>query len=105
VTPAWALVALLGVVTVALKGAGPLLLGDRELPARPRAMLALLAPGVLAGLVVTQTVGGDGGVIVDARLLGVGAAAVALALRAPLLVVLVVAAGVAAAARALGLAG
>jgi hypothetical protein len=40
--------------------------------------------------------------VVDARVAGVLAAAVALALRAPLLVVLGCAAGVAAAARALG---
>jgi hypothetical protein len=52
--------------------------------------------------VVGQTVGDGRAVVVDARLAGVAAAGVALALRAPLLAVLAVAAGVAAAARALG---
>jgi hypothetical protein len=51
---------------------------------------------VLAALVVTQTVGGDRQIVVDARLAGLGAGAIAVALRAPLLVVVVVAATTAA---------
>jgi hypothetical protein len=48
---------------------------------------------VLAALVVTQSLGGDnGGFTIDARLAGLAAAAVALLLRAPLLVVITVAA-------------
>ena len=72
-----------------------------------RAILARLAEGEatvnqLAALVVGQTVGDGRAVVLDARLAGVAAAAIALALRAPLLVVLVASAGVAAGARALG---
>jgi hypothetical protein len=50
---------------------------------------------MLAALVVTTTVGGDGEIVVDERLAGVAAGAVALRLRAPLLVVMVVAAATA----------
>jgi hypothetical protein len=52
----------------------------------------LLAPSLLAALVVTQSVGGKGGIVLDARLVGLGAAVVAIRLRAPLIVVVVVAA-------------
>ena len=48
---------------------------------------------MLAALVVTQTVGGDREIVFDERLAGVAAGAVAIWLRAPLIVVMVVAAG------------
>jgi hypothetical protein len=99
---AWVAVAAVGVATVALKGAGPLAFAGRPLPGALAAVMPLLAPCLLAALVVGQTVADGRAVVVDARLAGVAAAAVALALRAPLLVVLASAAGVAAAARALG---
>jgi hypothetical protein len=102
VSTAWIVVLAVGAATIALKGAGTLVLGSRTLPAPAQAVIALLAPSLLAGLVVVQTVDAGGALTIDARLAGVAAAAVALALRAPLLVVLFAAAGVAAAARALG---
>jgi len=77
-------------------------LGGRALPERFDGVVVLLAPSLLAGLVVVQTLQGDDGIALDARVAGLAAAAVALFLRAPLLVVLASAAGVAAAARALG---
>ncbi len=101
-TAAWIVVLVVGAATVALKGGGALVLAGRPLPARAAVVMPLLAPCLLAALVVGQTVGDGRAVVVDARLAGVAAAAVALALRAPLLVVLAAAAGVAAAARALG---
>jgi branched-subunit amino acid transport protein len=65
--------------------------------------LALLPVALLAALVGVQTVSAPGpSLVLDARLAGVAAAAVALVLRAPFLVVLVVAAGVAAIVRAAG---
>ena len=97
---AWTVVGMVGVATVAIKGAGPALLGGRSLPPKAMAVVELLAPAVLAALVVTQTMGGDHRVALDARLAGVAAGAVALALRAPTLVVLVVAAGATALLRA-----
>ena len=99
---AWAVVILVGAATVALKAAGPVALAGRRLPARVDGALALLAPAVLAALVVTQVVGGDRAIVFDARLVGLAAAALALAVRAPLLVVIVAAAAATAVSRAFG---
>jgi len=88
----WWSVLLVGAGTVLLKAAGPVLLGGRTLPPSLGGMLDLIAPSVLAALVVTQLVGGDRELVLDERLAGIAAAAVALALRAPILVVVVVAA-------------
>lgn len=98
----WIAVAVVGAGTIALKGLGPALLGTRRLPERIAVLVGLLAPTLLAALVVTQTLGSSDGLAVDARLVGVGAAAVAVALRAPLFVVVALAAVATAATRALG---
>jgi len=91
---AWVVVAAVGIATVCLKGVGPVVLGGRRLEGAAARVVGLLAPVMLVALVVTQTVGGDRTVTLDARLGGVAAAAVALRLRAPLVVAMVVAAGV-----------
>ncbi len=78
------------------KAAGPVMLGRRELPARVASVVDVLAPAMLAALVVTQTVGGDRELVFDERLAGVAAGAVAVWLRAPLIAVMVVAAATAA---------
>ena len=88
----WIAVVFVGAATVALKSVGPVLLGGRPLPDHLSGVVELLAPAVLAALVVTQVVGGDREIVFDARLVGLGAAVVALLLRAPLLVVVIVAA-------------
>ncbi len=98
----WLLVLGVGLVTVVLKGAGPLLLGGRRLPRAAEAVLALLAPALLAALLITQTLTSDGAIVLDARAAGVAAAAIALVLRAPLLAAVLVAAAVTALLRALG---
>ena len=69
-----------------------MLLGRRELPPRVASVVEVLAPAMLAALVVTQTVGGDRELVIDERLAGVVAGGVAVWLRAPLIVVMVVAA-------------
>lgn len=89
---AWIVVLLVGAFTIALKGLGPVLIGGRELPPRLAAAAELLAPSLLAALVVTQAVGSDGEVVLDERLVGVAAAVVAIRLRSPLILVMVVAA-------------
>lgn len=99
---AWVIVAVVGVATVALKAGGTLVLAGRDLPRPAAAVMPMLAPCLLAALVVGQTLADGRALVVDARVAGVAAAAVALAFKAPLLVVLAVAAGVAAGARALG---
>jgi branched-subunit amino acid transport protein len=91
VSEAWLVVAAVGVATIAFKAAGPVALGRRELPPRALALVEVLAPVMLAALVVTQAVGGDRELVLDERLVGVAAGAAAVALRAPLAVVLVVA--------------
>ena len=88
--------------SAAIKAAGPILVGGRELPPRVNAVIALLAPALLAALVVTETFGEDGHLVLDERALGVGVAAVALALRAPVLLAVALAALVTALARLFG---
>ena len=100
-TTVWAIVAVTGVATLALKAAGPVLLGGRPLPARVTDVVSLLAPALLAALVAIGTFANGRALALDARVLGVGAAAVAIRLRAPLLVSVVLAAVVTAVARAL----
>ena len=88
---AWIVVVLVGVATIAFKAAGPVLVGRRELPPRLQACVGLLAPVMLTALVVTQTFASDEEIQVDARIFGVGAAAVAIALRAPIIVAMAIA--------------
>jgi branched-subunit amino acid transport protein len=95
----WLVVLAVGAATVLFKAAGPLFLARRSLPPRALSLVEVLAPAMLAALVVTQAVGGDRELVFDERLLGLAAGAVAVALRAPLLVVMVVAAAVAALTR------
>jgi len=97
----WTVVALVGIGTIAIKALGPVLLGGRPLPPRVDSVVALLAPALLAALVAINTFATDQRLGLDARLLGVGAAAVAIRLKAPVLVVVVVAAVVTATVRAL----
>jgi branched-subunit amino acid transport protein len=92
----WLVIGVVGAVTMILKASGPVLLGARELPPRVTSVVEVLAPAMLAALVVTQTVGGDRELVLDERLAGVVVGGVAVWLRAPLLVVMVVAATTAA---------
>jgi len=62
----------------------------------------LLPVALLAALIGVQVLGSGSALSVDARLLGLGVAVVALLLRAPFLVVVLTAAAAAAAARLLG---
>jgi branched-subunit amino acid transport protein len=88
----WAVVLLVGAFTISFKAAGPLLLGGRQLPARLEEAFGLLAPSLLAALVVTQALGEDGEIVIDERLVGLAVAALAIRLRAPLIVVMILAA-------------
>lgn len=65
-------------------------------------VVGLLPVALLAGLVVTQTVGGDDGIVLDARLAAVALGVVLLWLRANFVVVVFAAAALAAVLRALG---
>ncbi|HEY4668826.1 MAG TPA: AzlD domain-containing protein [Tepidiformaceae bacterium] len=96
----WTMILVIGAVTMGIKAAGPVALGGRELPGRLVGVVAMLAPALLAALVATQTFAGDQRLTIDERALGLAVAAVAVALRAPVLVVIVLAAAVTALARA-----
>ncbi len=67
-----------------------------------RRVAAMLPVALLAGLVAVQTFGAGQSLVIDARLVGLVVAIIALMLRAPFLVVVLVAAITAAALRALG---
>ena len=100
----WVVVLAVGIGTIVIKAAGPVLLGGRALPARIQGVVALLAPALLAALVATAAVGTGQELVIDARLIGLAVAAVAIWLRAPILLVVVLAAAGAAIARLFGIA-
>lgn len=101
-TAVWVTIAALALATAALKLAGPLALGGRPLPANALSVVELLASALLAALVVVETFGNGRSLVLDARVLGVAFAAVALRLRAPMIVVVLGAAAVTAIARLVG---
>jgi branched-subunit amino acid transport protein len=101
-SPTWTVVAVVGVATVAIKALGPVLLGGRELPPRLLGVVELLAPAVLAALVVVQVFGAERRLVLDERVVGLIAGAVAVALRAPILGVVVAAAAATALVRLAG---
>jgi branched-subunit amino acid transport protein len=101
-TAVWATIAALALATAAIRAAGPLLLGGRVLPPRVMAVIGLLAPALLAALVVVQTLGADDGIAVDARVVGVATAGLAIAARRSVLVAVIAATVATAAVRALG---
>jgi branched-subunit amino acid transport protein len=101
VTDVWITIAGLTVATMALKAAGPVVLGGRELPERALTVIALLAPALLAALVLTGTFTDEKELTLDPRAAGLGCAALAALLRAPLLVTVLVAAVGTAVVRAL----
>jgi branched chain amino acid efflux pump len=96
----WLVVLLCGGATIAIKAAGPVLLGGRALPPRLGGVIGLLGPALLAALVAVNTFGAGRALTLDPRVLGVAAAAVAIWRRAPMLVVVVAAAAVTALTRA-----
>ncbi|MDE0805832.1 MAG: AzlD domain-containing protein [Acidimicrobiales bacterium] len=91
----------LSVGTYALKAAGPLLLGGRRLPPVIETISDRIPAALLAALVVVSAVGGDGEVVLDERVFGVVAAAIALRFRVAFVAVVVVAVATTAATRAI----
>lgn len=98
----WIVVGALVVTTFLIKGAGSLVMGDRELPGWFPRFVEYLTPALLAVLVVTQLVGSAGahGMTFDARLAGFAGALVAWRLKAPVPLVVLVAAVITAVVRA-----
>ena len=88
--------------TYVLKAAGPVLIGGRPLPAWMSRLTDLAPAALLAGLVATSTFARSGTLVVDARIAGLMAAIVALRLRAPFFVMVILAAAATALVRSLG---
>ncbi len=97
----WLVVLLVGAGTVGIKALGPVLLGGRPLPERLNGVVELLAPALLSALVATLSLADGRLLSPDVRLVGLAAAGIALWRRAPLLIVVIVAAAATAIARAL----
>lgn len=97
----WIVVLGAGLGTLVLKGLAPAVLGGRALPPRLTGAMALLAPTLLAALIVTNTFATGRHLELDARAAGLAAALVAILLRAPILVTIASAAVTAALLRAL----
>lgn len=96
----WLAVLIVGAGAMAFKAIGPVVIGGRELPTRALQLVSALAPALLAAFVVTGTFASGRDVVLDARALGLAAAAICVTLRAPLLAGVVAAAAVTALARA-----
>ena len=97
----WAVVGGAALVTALIKGVGPFALGGRELPGWFASIVVLLAPALLAALVVSSALADGRHLHVGADTAGVAVAGVVLARGASVIAGVVVAAGVTAALRAL----
>jgi branched-subunit amino acid transport protein len=102
VSTLWVAIIAVALANAAIKATGPVVFGGRELPPWANAVIALLAPSLLAALVVTETFGEDGHLVLDEKALGVGVAAVSLALGASVLLAVILAALATALARLFG---
>ena len=101
-TDVWLTIALLAITAAITRASGPLAVAGRDLGPRAASVIGLLAPGLLAALIVVQTVGGDDGLEIDERVAGVAAAgAVLIWRRTAMLAAIVAAAAVTAGLRAL----
>jgi len=78
--------------TYVLKSAGPLVLGARTLPVSAQRLIDLLPAALLAALAIVSTVGDGAAVVIDARLVGLIVAGLALWRRLPFVVVILLAA-------------
>lgn len=87
---AWATVLVVGAGTIGLKAVGPVGVSGRRLPARMSQLLEVVAPAILAALVITETFASGRSLVLDARLAGVAAGIVAVVLRTPFWLVVIV---------------
>ena len=97
----WPATLFLALASYALKAAGLVALRGRRLPQFVDDVLAVLPAALFGALIAVSTVGGDRAVVLDARLAGLAAAAVAAWRRAGIVVVVVAAAGTTALVRAI----
>jgi branched-subunit amino acid transport protein len=100
----WGWVVLAGVVSFATKLSGYLVPARLLRNERVFVVSQYVTAGLLAALVVTNTFASGTRLVVDARIVALAAAAVALLCRAPFIVVVIVGAAAAALARMAGMA-
>jgi branched-subunit amino acid transport protein len=98
----WELIAGCAVVTFAIKAAGPVALGGRELPPRFAAVIAVMAPALLAALIVTQALADGERLHAGADTAGVAAAGIVVWRGGSVLPAVALAVAVTAGLRALG---
>jgi hypothetical protein len=84
-TAVWTSIVVLAAANFAIKAAGPVFLGGRELPKVVVDVISLLASAILAALVVVGTFSDEGELTADAQTVGVGVSGAAMLLRVPLL--------------------
>ena len=101
-TELWLVVAATALVTALIKGFGPVTVGGRRLPAWSAGVIGLLAPALLAALVVVSALTEGKAIAVGPQTAGVAAAGIALWRGANVLVGVMVAVVVTAGVRALG---
>jgi branched-subunit amino acid transport protein len=100
VSPGWAAVLLTGVGTALLKAVGPVGVAHRRLPRALDDLLELIAPAILAALIVVETFSNGRHLVLDARFAGALAGVVCVLARAPLWLVVLCGALATAAVRA-----
>jgi branched-subunit amino acid transport protein len=100
-TELWVVVVACAIVTALIKAFGPVTIGGRELPAWSAGVIGLMAPALLAALVVVSSLTDGKAIAVGPQTAGVAAAAIVLWRGANVLVTVVVAVAVTAGVRAL----
>jgi hypothetical protein len=88
----WILIVVLAVGTVLLKTIGPVLAGGRQPPAPLTRIIALVAPALISALIVTGTFTVGRQLVIDARAAGLVVGAIALWLRVPAVLAMIMAA-------------
>jgi branched-subunit amino acid transport protein len=97
----WWFIVALAAGCYAFKVIGLILVGDRTMPPVVARCLALIPAAMISALVALNTFSDGQDLVVDARAAGVAAAVLAAWRKAPLIVVIILGAGVTAAVRAI----
>jgi len=101
-TQLWVIVIGCAIVTALIKGFGPVAIGGRELPGWTAGVIGLVAPALLAALVVTSALAEGKHIEIGPQTAGVALAGIVLARGGSVLTGVLLAVAVTAALRALG---
>jgi branched-subunit amino acid transport protein len=89
VTVLWTAIFAVAAISITIKAVGPTVVGDRQLPAWSRGVIALLAPALLAALIVVDVLGPHWSALNAPVVAGLAATAAAKLLRAPMLLAVI----------------